>query len=187
MSKTVVITKHAKRRFAERLELSKRNEYTLQFRKALLYGISPSNFTGAFYDYLSKKLYKNRGSKIKIYCNYVYIHKGKKLITMYKVPDKYLPVKNYLPSNTIKCNNVVEKIIDAELLLRDYYKFNDFKFYYKKNNKNLYTVVLIIKDELTSIEKGKDLDKIKIACVKKHFNELGLEKGDDLDEDIKNT
>ena len=171
MPKSVVISEHARRRAAERLEMSRRADIVHQFRQALMYGLSPTSFRGPFSQYLKSKLTKNRYCTVKVYCDFTYIHRNKKLITMFPVPDKYLPVKQYLPSNM---TNIVEKENDVNLQLRRYYKSSEFKFYIKEpgKNNNTYLVALVVKEQLAAVSRGKDLEKQKIACVKQHINEL---------------
>ena len=56
MPKSVIISEHAKMRAAERLSMTRRDEIVHKFRSALMYGLSPSNFKGPFYDYLMSDL-----------------------------------------------------------------------------------------------------------------------------------
>ena len=170
MAKSVVISEHAKRRAAERLNISRRNDIKHHFRKALMYGLSPSSFKGTFYRYLMSKLKKNKSCTIKIYSDFVYIHRNKKLITMFPVPERYLPVSQFLPEK--HSFEEIENPADIELL--KLYHTSEFKFYSKqlKSGSNAYLVALIINDELVSVSQGKSLEKQKSACVKQHFKEL---------------
>lgn len=170
MAKSVVISEHAKRRAAERLNISRRNDIKHHFRQALMYGLSPSSFKGTFNKYLMSKLKKNSYCTVKVYSDFVYVHRNKKLITMFPVPEKYLPVSQFLPD---KCNfEEIENFADMELL--KLYHTSDFKFYSKqlKSGSNAYLVALIINDELVSVSQGKSLEKQKSACVKQHLKEL---------------
>lgn len=173
MAKAVLISEHAKRRAAERLELTRRDEIVHQFRNALMYGISPASFKGQFSTYLKKKLKNSRRCTIKVYCDFIYIHKGKRLVTMYPVPDKFLPVKQFLAKNY---KNIEEKENIAELQLRRYFSSSEFKFYVKKPGKNgkTFTIALVIKEELVAVSQGKDLDKLKQSCVKQYFNDIKM-------------
>lgn len=171
MPKSVIISSHARKRAAERLDLSRRDDVVHRFRNALMYGLSPSNFRGPFNQYLQSKLKKNSYCTIKIYSDFVYIHRNKKLITMFPVPEKYLPVKQWLPANY---NKVIEVENEPELQLKRLYHSGDFKFYVKNpgKNGNTYLVALVIKEELVSVSRGKDLEKQKAACVAQHLTEL---------------
>lgn len=155
--------------------MSRRNEIVHHFRKALMYGLSPSSFKGPFSQYLKAKLKKNSYCTIKVFCDFIYIHRNKKLITMFPVPEKYLPISQYLPKNF---KNIAETENIAELQLRRLYKSSEFKFYIKEpgRNNNTYLVALVIKDKLEAVSRGKDLEKQKVACVKQYLNELGMEE-----------
>lgn len=171
MPKSVIISSHARQRAAERLELSRRDDVVHKFRHAIMYGLSPSCFKGPFNQYLQSKLRKNSHCTIKIYSDFVYIHRNKKLITMFPVPEKYLPVKQWLPANY---NKIIEVENEPELQLKRLYHSGDFKFYIKNpgKNGNTYLVALVIKEELASVSRGKDLEKQKVACVAQHLAEL---------------
>ena len=158
--------------------MSRRNEVSNQFRKALRYGLTPKQFIGPFHDYLLSKLKKHKNSKIRIYCEYIYIYAGKKLITMYPVPDKYRPVETFLKSYAC----VEKRNIDPDMLLRDYYYNHGYNFYYRSMaKKDFYTVALVINDWLAAVSKGKGLEEQKLACVLQHINELKT-RGDKKDE-----
>ena len=176
MPKSVVISEHAKMRAAERLSMTRRDEIVHKFRSALMYGLSPSNFKGPFYAYLMSKLRKNKYCTVKIYCDFVYVHRKNKLITMFPVPEKYLPIKQWLSKNY---SNIVEVDVEPELQLRKLYHSGDFKFYIKNPGKNgsTYLVALVINDELASVSRGKNLEKQKLACVAQHLKELEDKKG----------
>ena len=156
MAKAVLISEHAKRRAAERLELTRRDEIVHQFRNALMYGISPASFKGQFSTYLKKKLKNSRRCTIKVYCDFIYIHKGKRLVTMYPVPDKFLPVKQFLAKNY---KNIEEKENIAELQLRRYFSSSEFKFYVKKPGKKNTAKDLITYEEMKEAEVTTEVEE----------------------------
>lgn len=172
MAKSVQITKHARHRFAERLELTRREDMAHFFRNAVMYGLSPHSFKGKFHTYLLNKLKKNSYCTVKVYNDFIYIHRNKKLITMFPVPEKYLPVKQWLPS--VYNSMILEKENIPELTLRKYYKTGDIHFYTKPPGKNgkSYLVALVINNMLASVAKGKDEAKLKISCVNQHLEEM---------------
>ena len=169
MAKSVVISNHAKIRAAERLDLTRRDDVNHLFRQAISYGINPSKFTGKFKDYLLSKLKKHSYCSIIVYSDFIYVRHNNKLITMYPVPDKYIPVKTYLKNNV----NVIEEEVKAELIMLKEFKTSDFKFYTKKPGKNgkMYTAVLIVYNELVSVSTSKNEDKAKLSCVKQYKDE----------------
>ena len=174
MPKSVVISTHARQRAAERLNMSRRDEIVHQFRQAYMYGISPSTFNGEFKNYLIRKQQKNKSCTIKVFCDFIYVMRNKKLITMFKVPDKYLPIKKYLSSGV---QDILEIETPAELKLRKLYKKSRFNFYIKeiKQHKNWYTVALVLDNSLAAVSTGKGLDKQKMSCVKQYFNENSID------------
>lgn len=90
--KTYKVTHHARTRFKERLNVPFSSECNKQFKKALKFGWNPDHYVGAFKQYLeSHKRGKNSG--IKVYSGNIYIYRGSTLITVYPIPEKYLPVK----------------------------------------------------------------------------------------------
>ena len=95
---------------------------------------------------------------------------------MFPVPEKYLPIKQWLSKNY---SNIVEVDVEPELQLRKLYHSGDFKFYIKNPGKNgsTYLVALVINDELASVSRGKNLEKQKLACVAQHLKELEDKKG----------
>ena len=82
-----VTTYHAKERIRERFDFAKGTEINKLFAKAIKSGKSPSDLEEPFASFCRSKL--SRGAQIKVYNGMIFIYKGKKLITSYKVPDKY--------------------------------------------------------------------------------------------------
>ncbi len=87
------ITKHGLMRIKERVGESY-NERSL-LKEVLLKGDTKENYSKEFYEYLCQKSVK--GAKIKIYKDFIYIlSKNKKnLITVYHVPDNFIPIEQY--------------------------------------------------------------------------------------------
>ena len=164
MAKHVIVSSHAKMRAAERMNVSRRNDVHHFFRMALTSGKSPHDFNGKFKNYLLKKLKNNPYKAIKIYGDFMYIHKGKNLITMYPVPSRFLPITDYL-------NSKQELEIVPELELRRYLHSSDFKFYTKKEN-NKHIAVLIVKEQLVAAREKKEEKDAKLACVKQYLKEV---------------
>ena len=89
------VTKHALKRAMERFGDNYRQK---RIRNALLYGHIPTDFKGEFRDYLQAILKKNSKSKsIKIHEDMLVLYnkRNQKVITTWKVPDKYLPTGKF--------------------------------------------------------------------------------------------
>lgn len=87
------VTKHGKKRLKQRNINQGRNGIS---NNARMYGKTKRYFDGEFYEYLLNK--SSRGCSIKVYKNDIYIYgkTSKNLITTYPIPEKYLPVEQYL-------------------------------------------------------------------------------------------
>ena len=93
MRRNYRITKHGKRRIAERTNFHyKGNSLT---RIVSRNGKSKGMYQGAFHQYLTTKSIK--GSIVKVYQGNIYIlsKNSRRLITTYSIPEKYLPVEQY--------------------------------------------------------------------------------------------
>jgi hypothetical protein len=100
------MTLHASERFSERLNIRK-NKQNIKYKKAKSHGYKINAFKeGEFKEWLSTHI-GNHYDKIKehydmsnvlVYDNYLYIYKeiNKKLITLYKVPDNFMPISTHL-------------------------------------------------------------------------------------------
>ena len=88
------LTKHGINRINQRI--GSKYEEKILIKKAKKYGYPIDYFTGEFYDYLLNK--SNKGGKIKIYDNMIYILSSNKknFITVYPIPNKFLPIEEYL-------------------------------------------------------------------------------------------
>ena len=87
------VTKHGKKRLKQRNINQGRNGIS---NNARMYGKTMRYFDGEFYEYLLNR--SLRGCSVKVYKNDIYIFgkTSKNLITTYPIPDKYLPVEQYL-------------------------------------------------------------------------------------------
>ena len=93
------VTKHGRKRLKERNNDRGRNGI---FSLAKIRGKMSADFEGEFHEYLESRM--SRGSMVKVYKNNIYIYSktSKILITTYPVPEKFLPVEQYLILNDKK-------------------------------------------------------------------------------------
>lgn len=82
------VSVHGRDRIRQRTEYSRSKDIDRLFQKAVQDGKSPSEFKPPFSNFLKSKL--QEGKKIKVYQNLIFIYKNHKLITSYRVPDKYM-------------------------------------------------------------------------------------------------
>lgn len=122
----VKVSKHAKERCTERLNIAYKAKRNQLFNRALKYGHPPADFAGEFADYLETRKNKGKNIGVKVYDGNVFIYKNKLVITVFPVPDKYLPVKDnfasYIKNNPylMKLYEVVDKDdVLLEIVQRD--------------------------------------------------------------------
>ena len=98
------ITKHARKRFCERTDFSpgQRNH---DAKMAWKRGYKASQFGEPLYSYLFEKQMEGDRTSVKIWGENVYVfdNRRKKLVTVYPVPEEFLPVKRYLSFKPIPC------------------------------------------------------------------------------------
>ena len=98
------ITKHAYKRFSERTEYnpSQRNHNANQAWKN---GHKIAEYSEPFYSYLLTQQIDGDRASIKIHEENIYVfdNRHKKLITVYPVPEQYIPTKQYLGVQDCPC------------------------------------------------------------------------------------
>ena len=112
------VTFHGKRRTKERTNTNL--NYNALARTVSKNGFSKNDFKGAFYNYLLSK--SKSGARVKIYDNNIYIFSKntKRLITTYKVPDKYLPIEKWkLDENTIELINHIKYYYNVPIIIKN--------------------------------------------------------------------
>ena len=154
MRKRNRLTSHGKKRISERINATSKTTLKLKpydlSRIAYMNGKSKDDFEGKFKQYIESK--SKKGRKVKIYSNYVYIYSNKKLLTLFAVPDKYLPIQQYEKNNILnKIDLYYDKLISIKC-------FNDDKFegIIDKEYKSEYNNKLLL-----STEYGKKFIKLK--------------------------
>lgn len=84
------ITRHAKKRFKQRLGVHK-GDANKNAKKALKSGIKHNETEGSLNRYITALYFRNRtANNIRIWNGSVYLFSGEKLITVFHVPKKYV-------------------------------------------------------------------------------------------------
>ena len=98
------ITHHAKQRTLERTEMNL-TELKQNSNFALKHGYKIRNFSGELYEYLNSKQLRGANYLIRVYENNIYIFDArlKRLLTIYSIPEAYLPIDNYISQNGSPC------------------------------------------------------------------------------------
>ena len=117
MKKQVVVhlTTHSKNRFNERTEYAY-EEYEQLALKAFKHGYEFSRFKEPFATCLAGLCHQGGRYLAKVYDNHIYIFNnayGHRLLTIYPVPDEYLPIEQYLypKAETARC---IIALVDKE-------------------------------------------------------------------------
>lgn len=157
------VTKHGKRRLKERLNIF--NAYAMEMKASKVNGKRIYNYEGKFFYYLNSK---NNG-EIRVYKENVFLfgrgRRSKKLITVFPVPKKFLPTKDYeikedILNKVLKINKLEGQIIEVLL-------YDDAKLYgrvlfdwHKPRN----AIRLKLKNNRVKLIKGK---YIRSFCLKR--------------------
>ena len=165
------ISHHAKQRASERLDVNRKFERDKLFKRALRYGHPISEFAGDFENYLSgKKRARNTG--VKVYDGNVYIYRNQTVITVFPVPEKYLPIEehyaSYIKNNPLlmKLYEVVDKKdVVLELVTKD---------------ANGYIYGLCIEDMFENFGVGQTEIKARNSAIRAYLKRNGyLEEGEE--------
>ncbi len=97
---SVRVTSHGKKRMQERVNVY--NNYKMTIRNVMNKGKTVDYYKGAFYYYLTRR----KKGYIRVYNNRIYVfgsrYNKKRLITVFPVPEKYLPLDKYEINADIK-------------------------------------------------------------------------------------
>ena len=88
------ISAHAKQRNKERFDGNNKD-----IKNTIIYGYVKEDFEGSFYDFLDYLKHKGSGGttvKVKGEMIVIYNKRSRRAITTFRVPDKYLPIDNFL-------------------------------------------------------------------------------------------
>lgn len=168
----VKVTKHARRRANERLDVTHKAETTKLFKRALKYGHPLVDFAGEFGEYLKAKKKNNFG--VKVYNDNIFIYKNKTMITVFPVPEKYLPIKEYY-TDYIKNNPLLMRLYEVV-------DKNDVLLEVIIKDKNNVVSGLTINDIFENFGIGKTEIKSKNNAIKAYLKRIGELKEEDDDE-----
>lgn len=95
-NKAKKLSTHSIDRFRQRTDLSKSRDMKRLFTNALKRGNNPDHYHGAFEQYLASHKRKSTHG-VKVYANLVFIYnkRSRTLVTVFKVPDEYVPLQDY--------------------------------------------------------------------------------------------
>lgn len=139
------ITHHAKERTLERTDYSL-TELKNKSQNALKHGYRIRAFGGQLHDYLLNKQLRGANYLIRVYENNIYVFdaKRKRMLTIYPVPEEYLPVENYLSLHSSPCiilvsvdghwEYVCEGGLDGSFLTTDIAEATEFRTKQKAQN-----------------------------------------------------
>lgn len=82
------VSTHGRMRANQRLNTNSKKEVNKAFTDAIKSGLSAKDFDGPFNLFLHSKI--RQGSKIKVHSGMMFIYRGKRMITCYKVPHRYI-------------------------------------------------------------------------------------------------
>lgn len=126
------ITRHAYRRFSERTEFSakQRNHNANQAWKC---GYKIAQFMEPFYSYLNSKQLEGDRTSVKVFGENIYVfdNRHKRLVTVYPVPEEFLPIKQYVCKPSSPC---VIKVNDSWYVSEDGENPTVFKSIQSANN-----------------------------------------------------
>lgn len=166
------VTRHARDRAKERLNVSYHAEVNKEYKNAIRYGHPIVDYDGDFLKFLKYKKAHNKRKNIgiKVYKDVVFIYNGRVMITSYKVPEKFKPTSNYLKNKNKKIPFESEHISN----LYNTYGIDNVVFEVIKPDKTclVYKVNLYINEELVSCGTGKKELKAKNSAIKIHLNNL---------------
>ena len=91
------ISRHASNRMQQRTNFSA-NQKNHNINRAWQYGRKIDNYTDPFYSFLLTKQQEGNRTVVKIYEDNIYVFENKRqrLITVYPVPEEYVPTKQFL-------------------------------------------------------------------------------------------
>lgn len=126
------ITKHAYKRFSERTDFSP-SQRNHNAKIAFKNGYRISDFDDPFYSYLFEKQLEGDKTSIKIWGENIYVfdNRHKKLVTVYPVPEKFLPIKRFIITKPVPC---MIRVNDSWFVSEDGENPTVFKSKQKANN-----------------------------------------------------
>lgn len=94
---SLIISDHAKLRFQERTTLTKNEQHNIT-QNAYKHGHAISRFVEPFFTYLNERQLNGHYYSVRVYDRYIFVFDNQKkvLVTIYPIPDEYLPIENFL-------------------------------------------------------------------------------------------
>jgi len=149
------VTDHAKKRIIERTEITLKNAKKLS-KHVFKYGYKLRQFTGEFYEYLNSKRIDGGFYDIRVFENHIFVYDTvqKRLLTVYQIPPKYLPVEKFLNKTKSPClifikypDYTYKYVAECDMLTDDIGLAIEFRTKQKAQNyiKNNYTLAILIK------------------------------------------
>ena len=124
---------------------------------------------------MNNKKKRQKGIGIKVYDRNIFIYKNKLVITVFPVPEKYLPIEE----------NYASFIKNNQCLMRLYKVVNkeDIIIEVVQRDKDNVVTGLFISDEFQNFGIGKTEIKSRNNAIKLYLKRIGkLEEGEDIDE-----
>ena len=126
------ISRHASNRIQQRTEFSP-SQKNHSINKAWQYGHKIDNYVDPFYSFLLTKQQEGNRTVVKIYEDTIYVFENKRqrLITVYPVPEEYVPTKQFLGKQkgeyAIRAGDEIVPIIFTSLQAAHNYIRNNLK------------------------------------------------------------
>lgn len=153
------ITYHGKKRTRERT--STNLNYNALARVVSKKGLSKNDFKGAFYQYLLSK--SKSGARVKVYNDNIYIFSKntKRLITTYKIPEKFVPIEQWkLDSNTVELINHLKYYYNIPIIITFKSKISRKGVLFKNEKNSIKSNVMFCK-EGKNVKELLDLEKVE--------------------------
>lgn len=163
------LTQHSLQRAKERIDTGSQLP-NRKLREIMLYGFSPGDFKDDFYSYLIYTKSKKHSSSIGIRVLYdlilLYNKRSRRVITVYPVPEKFLPVDQYLHVST---KSIYNKLLIEVSKLHKGVK-SDIELKVLTTNPKEVVVGLTIDNIFRNFGKGSSTDEAKINALELYLN-----------------
>jgi len=163
------MTSHVIRRTQERVDLNGKSSNTF-IKEAMQYGLAPGDFVGDFYSYLHHiKVKKYKSIGIRVYENNILIYNknSRTAITLYRVPEKFLPIEQY------KVSSKTKRLDDLTKQIKKLFKDKvDIEIQIVVDNKQDYTAGLVLNKVFICFGQGKSRFEAEENALKLYLDKL---------------